>query len=107
MRLKLYFLPDQTPIQMDWNKKVLDFPKIVNYKYRNWEWFMYNPLDSAGTEWELKFTELKIYDPRALECHPTLSEVMDDAASYKCDCGAEKNPDTGGHWQFCKLYKKN
>jgi hypothetical protein len=107
MRLKLYFLPDKVPIQMDWNKPVLDFPKVVNYKYRNWEWFMYNQVSSASLEFELNFSELKSYDPRALECHPTLSEIMDEASRYVCDCGADKNRDTGGHWKFCKLYGKN
>jgi hypothetical protein len=97
-----------TPIQCDWNKDILDFPKVVNYDHRNWEWFMYNDIGTIkGTMYDLLFSEIKIYDPRALELHPTLAMIIGESGDRTCDCGADKNPGTGSHWNFCKSLKKN
>ena len=107
MRLKLFFGVNVAPVKIDWPKDVLDFPKVVNYNYRNWEWSMYQPVSyGLTTEYDLIFGELKIYDPRALEAHPTLIDILGKIDSKACDCGADKNPSSGGHWNFCKTRKK-
>jgi hypothetical protein len=106
VRLKLKFGIDATPIQCDWQKKILDFPKVVSYNFRNWEWIVYNDVGTiAGTMYELIFGELKIYDPRAIEDHPTLAEIIGESNDGKCDCGGDNNPGSGGHWIFCKTRK--
>lgn len=106
MRLKLYFGLKDTPIQCDWNKEVKDFPKVVNYNHKNWEWIAYNalPISKFGADYELIFGDLKIYDPRAIEVHPTLAMIIGSTTNSECDCGADKHQSSGGHWKFCKLY---
>lgn len=105
MTLSLSFGLHSAPIIMTWNKAITDFPKVINYAYRNWEWIMYEVSKTAFVEYDLVFGELKIYDPRALEIHPTLASLSDGSEDI-CDCGADKHPKSGGHWKFCKIYGK-
>jgi hypothetical protein len=107
MRVSLYFGLSDTPIKFDWNKKIEDFPKVVNYSYRNWEFNMYKERGlKPYHEYDLYFGELKTYDPRALKVHPTLIEIMGNSDKSVCDCGGLNNPGSGGHWNFCKIWSK-
>lgn len=106
MILKLHFGMVKIPVSIDWDKPLTDFPKVVNYNHRNWEWNMYTSVNTPPPDYELMFGELKTYDPRALEAHPTLAMITAGVLKVVCDCGADKDPNAGGHWKFCKLWGK-
>lgn len=106
MILKLMFGLNSVPIKVQWDRDLMEFPVIVNHNHQNWEWIIYNALNDLTAddmEYEVIFGELKTYDPRANEIFPMLSDIIASTMDTSlCDCGASKQVDSGGHWNFCK-----
>lgn len=107
MRIKLYFGSATVPIQLDWDKAVTDFPHTIFYDGKGWEWFMYQPFGMIlSLGYELYFSELRPHDPRYNLIHVPLADIISGMPSKDdCDCGGDKNKDSGGHWGFCKTRK--
>jgi len=89
--------------EIDWYQPTLDFPKIVKFLGRNYEWIFYDDDQTKVVDKILYFSELPSYDPNYdVDCI-TWSEIANGSPS-SCECGSKYGG--GGHMFMCKLWRK-
>jgi hypothetical protein len=103
MKLGIVFGLDTNVKYIDWPKSLHDFPKLLLYSGRKWEWFMYK--DGPNGIVELNFTEIPKYDPNYYVDDIECFEDMFGFSKSTCECGAIWSSFSWDHMRFCKLWK--
>lgn len=102
MLLKIKFGSNGLEKQIEWGKKLDDFPKLLNFNGNKWEWFMYNNINV--NDYELTFTQLPTYDPNYYADMINFEDLF--TSSYNiCACGAAYSSFNWDHMRFCSLWK--
>jgi len=86
-----------------WNRSVSDFPKIVKYDEKNWEWVILKdgeyPIDFVFT-----FSELPKYDPNYGVYAVSLKDLCGEY-DYGCQCGARFTSFPSVHMFYCPKWR--
>ena len=102
MRLKIAFGYKSIEKIVDWNRDVTDFPKLIKFDGRRWEWVTYNSPD--GLTYELVFSQIPTFDPNFYADMPDF-ETMFPNSEIKCECGARFSSFGFDHMRMCKLWR--
>lgn len=103
MRLKVQFgLADDK--EVFWYKEVEDFPNLIKYLGKNYEWVMYDNDYTGKFDFVLIFSELQSYDPNYNVDCPKWSELFPEKTNA-CDCGAKYCSFPWDHMRYCPLWK--
>lgn len=102
MRLRLQFGSTEPLREMNWHKGVKEFPNLVIYKNKKWEFFAYDRDPLNIVDYQLVFTELPSYHPN---WHATVYENIDHllapALKGDCECGAAHTDFPQIHLSYC------
>ena len=74
-----------TKKEVDWHRDVMDFPKLLRFQGKKWEWAMYN---GSGQNYELTFSLLSSYDSTFNMDMPSFEDLFEYGSYNKCECGA-------------------
>src|ERR1035438_2985912 len=85
-KLTINFGLDGTKKQVNWYKDILDFPKLIRFQSKAWEWAIYNSI--GGTDYELTFSQVPSYDPNYYVDMPTFEDMFEYGKGDICECGA-------------------
>ena len=102
MRLRIHF-GQHTTKEVTWNKSFNDFPNIINYLGRNYEWVTYDQDPNGNMDFIFHFSELPPYDPNYNVYCPywdTLFPIGEDT----CECGAKFSSFEWDHMKFCRKW---
>ena len=101
MKLGLQFGAFEPQRIVNWSSPIKDFPSLVIYKDKKWEFVIYD-LDQTGqTSWICNFSEVQSYDPNYYATTYVNVEYMFTTAG--CQCGSAHG---GGHMFFCPKWTK-
>ena len=89
--------------RVNWWKDIQDFPNIINFLGRNYEWVTYDKDLTGDVDMILMYSELQTYDPNYLALCPKWTELFPETVGG-CECGS--TPKSPGHMFFCKLWRK-
>lgn len=92
--------------EVNWWKGLHDFPKLISYKGKNWEWLMYDEDKSKRFDYFLTYTEIPSYDPNFKAEVPKF-EIMFTIMNSRCECGSSFTDFQNIHMFFCPMWKKN
>ena len=104
MRLGVKFGDFETK-EVNWYKPLDEFPQLIKYLGRNYEWVFYDR-DTVGIlDRILVYAELPKFDPNhGAEC-PVWNELF-PVDPYGCVCGAKYSSFTWDHMRFCGKWQK-
>jgi hypothetical protein len=86
-----------------WNKELLDFPKLLKYSGRKWEWFLYSTDPTMINDYEITLCEIGMHDPGYYLDIPDFEDLF--GSSSKCECGARFSSFEWDHMYLCPLWK--
>jgi len=105
MRLKVKFgLIDDREIY--WYRPVEDFPHLIKFLGRNYEWFMYDTDKTGAVDMILIYSELPSYDPNYNVDCLTWKEIAGDINRNECECGAKFTSFSWAHMFYCTKWTK-
>ena len=103
MNLVLNFGLNGAKKQVTWHKPLMDFPKLLRFQGKCWEWAIYN---SIGSDYELIFSQIPTYDPNYYAEMSSYEELFEwSNKSYDCCCGAAWTSFEWDHLRFCPKHK--
>jgi hypothetical protein len=102
MKLILKFGLTGTTKQVYWGKDLMDFPKLIRFDGKRWEWSMYDGSYQAG--YELIFGPIPTYDPNNYADMPSYEEMF-ELGKDGCVCGAHFSSFKWDHLRYCGLWK--
>lgn len=103
LRVKFGFIDTK---DISWWNKIDDFPKIIKFLGRNYEWVYYDKDLSGTVDMVLHFSELPSYDPNYNVDCKTWNELFPEVLTYGCECGASHTSFPTFHMFFCRLWRK-
>lgn len=104
MRLRVKFGLIDTK-EITWYQPLDEFPKLINYLGRNYEWVFYDTDPTNQVDQILSFSELPSYDPSySIDCK-TWAELFGERTK-DCECGAAHTSFPTVHMFFCKLWRR-
>lgn len=106
MRLNVHFgLIDKKEI--NWHQDIMDFPKIINYLDRNYEWFVYDKDPTGRFDWILNFSEIPAYDPAYNIKAQTWNELFAGRINNSCECGSNYTSFPNHHMFYCPKWRRD
>lgn len=106
MRLALKFGNDEQLRHMGWWNPIGNFPTLVKYNGKKWEFVMYDTDKTGVADNILYFSQLASYDPN---WHATtfqdIEHLLDRIWGPTCECGKDKHKFTS-HSHWCPKGKK-
>src|ERR1017187_6007492 len=102
MRLKLIFCSSGTK-EVYWNKTLAEFPKLVAYYGKKWEWAIYESDDTGHCDWVCTFVEVASYDPNWWATYTDVNNLYGQDEDG-CECGAKFSSFSWDHMRFCKKW---
>jgi hypothetical protein len=104
MKLRIKFgMIDEKVIS--WYDIVENFPKLINYLSKNYEWVFYDKDTSGASDMILIFSELHSYDPDYTTTCPKWSDLFNNSVTG-CQCGADKTSFPFAHMFYCPKWTK-
>ena len=103
MRLRVVFGFVATH-EVVWWKPITDFPNVIKYLGKNYEWVTYDDDPKKNVDYILTFSPLSSYDPNySVECLDWKDVFKEDTG---CDCGAKHSRSfPWDHMKMCRLWK--
>lgn len=103
MRIRVRFGQDNQE-ETDWHKNLDDFPKLLIYKNKKYDWVFYDKDETSKVDIILLFTEVPNYDPNFyVDCSSW--ENLFSGSQPGCECGARFSSFDFDHMRMCKLWK--
>jgi hypothetical protein len=90
---------------MQWWQSIKDFPVLVLFKSKKWEFAMYSPDSTNRVAYICYFSEVKSFDPNFYAT--TYVDITDTILGIgwdKCECGAIYSSFPWDHMRFCKKW---
>lgn len=107
MKLTLQFGFNEPKRQISWWQEVGDFPHLVLYKGKKWEFIMYQEDPAKQVDHIFFFGEIQNYDPNwYATTYVDIDKYINDGAGDKCDCGAIYTSFKDKHMFFCPKWVK-
>lgn len=106
MRIALRF-GNTDPIRyMGWWNPISQFPKLVKYKGKKWEFVMYDEDHTGNADKIFHFGELHSYDPNwDATTYQDIENLLDKIYGPQCECGKDMHKFTS-HSDWCPKGKK-
>jgi len=102
MRIRVLFgLTDNK--EMSWFRPLEDFPKLIKYLGKNYEWLLYEEDPTGQVDQILTFSQLPGYDPNYGVWCPNWTD-MTGWDPDKCECGAKYGSFDWDHFRYCKKW---
>jgi hypothetical protein len=92
--------------EVNWYNSLEDFPKLLSYHGKRYEWFMYDKDKSGQTDYILTFSELPTYDPNYYAEMEDFDAIFGGAMGIQCECGAIYTSFPQFHMFYCKKWRK-
>lgn len=87
-----------------WYRTLDDFPKLINFLGRNWEWVFYDSDPTGKLDSILVFAELPTYDPNFdVVCFSWTHLFGND--KIDCECGSRYGSFSWDHMRFCNKWR--
>lgn len=102
LRLTINFGHNGVKKQVNWYKDIMDFPKLLRFQGKSWEWAIYQ---NMGNDYELTFSQIPTYDPNYYTEMPSYENMFEFSGSDVCECGSAYSSFKFDHMMFCKLWK--
>ena len=103
MRLTITFGYKGTEKKVDWWQTLEDFPKLLKYSGKKYEWIMFDKDHDGFGGHKLIFSEISPLDPIF---HTDMKNFEDMFESgIKCECGAAHSQFPWDHMRYCPLWK--
>jgi hypothetical protein len=107
MKLKLQFGLNEPAREVNWWQQVTDFPHLVLYKNKKWQFEMYGPDQTNQVDQICYFSEVASYDPNwYATTYQDISGWLDNGYGAKCECGAIYTSFPQAHMFFCPKWSK-
>jgi hypothetical protein len=91
--------------EVSWWKTLHEFPNIIKFLGRNYEWIVYEEDPIKRVDYILTYSELPTYDPNYnVECS-TWNELFGDTWNA-CECGAKFTTFPEAHMFYCRRWTK-
>ena len=104
MRLELQFGLNEPKRQMSWWGGIKNFPPLVTYKGKKWEFVIYQDDPTGAVDYICTFGEVPVWDP-AFEStgYIDMASFLEDGWG-KCECGAIYTSFKDLHMRYCPKY---
>jgi len=102
MRLKVQFGFIDAK-EVSWYDHIDNFPRIIKFLGRNYEWFMYDKDPSGKVDMILTFSEIPNYDPNYDVFCPEWNDLFGNKR-LDCECGASYSSFPWDHLRYCPLW---
>ena len=107
VKLKLTFGFTGPSLNVKWWQGIRDFPNLVTYKGKKWEFVVYNTDDSNQVDYICMFSEVGSFDPNYYSTTYSDIEVMFGTSwGSQCECGAQYSSFPWDHMRFCNKWSK-
>jgi len=93
------------PKKVTWYRPILDFPNLIKYDGKKWQWFAYHKVDTYITDYVFNFAEIPPYDPVYHTDIPTFEDLF-DLPKDSCQCGAIHTSFPGMHMFYCPKWSR-
>jgi hypothetical protein len=103
MKLRIKFGLNSVEKEVEWFKDLMDFPKLIRYDGKKWEWATYDGSKYAG--YDLLFSQVATYDPTYYADMQSFEELF-EWNSTKCCCGAAYTSFNWDHMRMCPKWIK-
>ena len=88
-----------------WWQEITDFPKLIKFSGKNFEWVFYDKDKANVVDYILSFAELPPYDPNYnIECS-TWAELFGERMGG-CVCGSKYTSFSFDHMFYCSHWTK-
>lgn len=88
-----------------WNGEIMDFPHLINFNSRNYEWVVYDKDSTGRFDYILHFSKLSSTDFDFNKVAPKWEDLF-GLGGDTCECGARFSSFSWDHMHFCKLWRK-
>jgi hypothetical protein len=92
--------------EVNWYSPLDDFPRLLSYNGKRYEWFMYDKDKSGQLDYILTFAELPTYDPNYYAEMEDFETMFGGAMGIQCECGAIYTGFPQAHMFYCKKWRK-
>lgn len=106
MKLKLQFGQFEPKRELNWWQGVRDFPNLVLYKSKKWEFFMYDQDPSMQCDYICYFSEINPQNPIWNNRFQDIDPLFETGWGGKCECGAAYTSFPNAHMFFCRKWTK-
>lgn len=103
LRVKFGFIDNK---DISWYRPLDDFPKIIKFLGRNYEWIMYDKDLTGKVDMILMFSEIPSYDLNFNVFCPLWTDMFGPDMHHGCECGANKTSFPWDHMRFCSKWTK-
>lgn len=103
MRLRVDFGSAHSK-EVEWDKKLEDFPKLISFLGKNYEWVIYGVDPSGKVDMILTFSKLGSHDPTYFAYAPAWDDLFPEP-EVKCECGAAHSSFSWDHMRMCPLWR--
>lgn len=103
MRIKVQFGNVDTK-EISWHDNVMNFPQLIKYLGRNYEWAVYDKDLTGKVDWILIFGEVPSYDPNFYVDAPLWTDLFNEPVGG-CECGARYSSFPWDHFRYCRFWK--
>lgn len=103
MRLRVIFGFAATK-EVNWWQPLHNFPNIIQFNGRNYEWVTYDDDPSKQVDQVLQFSPLMSYDPNFNVACPIWEDLFPEGDD-RCQCGAKYGLVDWDHMRFCPKWK--
>lgn len=90
--------------QVSWWKPLEDFPKLIKFNGKCWEWLMYDKNPDQSHDYKLVFSEISPLNPAYHQKMVSYEDLFD--FGVKCQCGAAFTSFPSVHMFYCPSYTK-
>lgn len=93
---------------ISWDKDLNDFPKVLNFDDKNWEWVMYELGPQPAYDYTVRFVPISESDYRHSSWAPKFVDLKwgDGPQKDPCECGAKHTSFKNHHMFYCPEYKQ-
>lgn len=107
MKLRLQFGLAEPPREITWWQGVKDFPNLVLYKKKKWEFVMYAADTANQVDYICNFSEIQNYNPNwHATTYTDIDHLFNVGYGSKCECGAFYSSFPWDHLKYCPKYTK-
>lgn len=88
-----------------WYRPLDDFPHLIKYLNRNYEWITYDYDPTGKVDHILVYSEVPTYDPNFGVVCPSWQDLFKDTSTNSCECGAKHTSFPWDHMRLCRQWR--
>jgi hypothetical protein len=92
--------------EVDWYKELDDFPRVLSYNNKKWEWVMYDRDLKGNVDYILTFGEMPTYSQNYWARAVDFDDIyVSKSRPWECQCGANNTSFPWDHMRYCSKWK--